>query len=163
MLDVLLIILLVVVLSFAYVVAFGAPYVPTLNKQVATAFDLLDLKPGQHLLELGCGDGKVLVAAAERGIRCTGYELNPILYLICKIRTWQYRKIVSVKLANFWRVDWPRADAIFGFILPKLMSKLDEKIVNEKRTPIKVISFAFAIPGRDVTAEREGVLLYEYN
>lgn len=152
----------VVVLCFGYVVAFGAPYVPTMRRQVETAFELLDLKPGQHLIELGCGDGKLLIAAAKRGIYVIGYELNPILVAVCWLRTWRYRKFVSVKLADFWRADWPKADAVFGFILPKLMPKLEHKILNEKRGPLKVASFAFAIPGKEPVKTKDAVFLYDY-
>ena len=151
-----------VVLCFGFVVAFGAPYVPTMRRQVETAFDLLELAPGQRLIELGCGDGKLLIAAAQRGIRVTGYELNPILVAVCWLRTRRYRKLVRIRMADFWRADWPQADAVFGFILPKLMPKLDRKIVTEKRMPLKVASFAFEIPGREPVASRDGVLLYRY-
>ena len=47
----------ILVISFGFVVFVGPPYLPTLDKQVRTALDLLDLKKGQTLLELGCGDG----------------------------------------------------------------------------------------------------------
>lgn len=151
-----------VVGCFGFVVFFGAPYLPTLTPQVEAAFELLDLKAGQTLLELGCGDGKVLIAAAERGIAVVGYELNPLLALICWLRTRRYGGLVSVRVANFWWADWPRADAIYGFILPRLMVKLDTKITREKRHPLKVVSFAFVIPGKKPAAEREGVYLYRY-
>ena len=151
-----------IVVCFGYVVAFGAPYVPTMRRQVDTAFELLDLKPGQRLLELGCGDGKLLRAAAQRGIYVTGYELNPLLAGLCWLRTWRYRKLVSVRLADFWRADWPEADAVFGFILPKLMPKLDHKVLSENRQPLKVASFAFEIPGKKPVKTKDGVFLYEY-
>lgn len=161
-LNVIFILLFLVLLCFAFVVAFGAPYVPTMRRQVETAFDLLELQPGQRLIELGCGDGKLLLAAAKRGIFVTGYELNPILVAICWLRTRRYRKLVRLKMADFWRADWPEADAIFGFILPKLMPKLDRKIITDKRAPLKVASFAFEIPGRTAVASRDGVFLYRY-
>jgi hypothetical protein len=77
------IILLLVILAFQFVVLFlGAPYVPTLPKQREAALDLLKLKPGQTLIDLGCGDGAMLIAAAKRGINSVGYEINPLLALI---------------------------------------------------------------------------------
>ena len=55
------IILIVLVLCIAvcFVVAFGPPYVPTLTRNMEAGLDLLDLKPGQTMLELGSGDGEV--------------------------------------------------------------------------------------------------------
>jgi 16S rRNA A1518/A1519 N6-dimethyltransferase RsmA/KsgA/DIM1 with predicted DNA glycosylase/AP lyase activity len=132
--DWFLVVLGIIILLFGFVVFFGAPYLPTLNPQVKTALNLADLKKGQHLLELGCGDGKVLIAAAKQGIRVTGYELNPILVFICWLRTLRYRKLVRVVWGNFWQVSLPKADAIFVFLLPNTwlvwIKRLFNKVAN---------------------------------
>ena len=150
------------VLVFSFVLLFGAPYLPTLSKQAEAALDLVDLKPGQHLLELGCGDGKVMIAAAKRGIRVTGYELNPILAAIAWIRTRRFGRQVKVVCGNFWTIKLPVTDGIFVFLLPKYMAKLDTKIVQESRKPVKLVSFAFRIPKKKISSESQGVFLYAY-
>ncbi len=162
--DILLVvgILGLVLACFAGVLLFGAPYLPTLTPQVKAALKLADLKPGQTLLELGCGDGKVLIAAAERGIHVVGYELNPLLVAVAWLRTRRYRKLVTVRWANMWHVRWPETDAIFVFLLPKYMKKLDKKIVQQKYASVKLVSFAFKIPERKVASELRGVFLYTY-
>lgn len=154
-----------VMACFGFVLLRGAPYLPTLSKQVKTALDLIDLKPGQTLLELGCGDGKVLVAAAERGWNVVGYELNPILALIAWLRTRKYRGRVRVVCGDFWRAKWPPADAIFVFLLDSFMQKLDTKIVQsypKPVKPVKLVSFAFQIPDREPKTQKNGLYLYEY-
>jgi SAM-dependent methyltransferase len=165
-------IIILAILCFSVVVFVGPPYLPTLTKQVTVALDMLDLKPGDTMIELGCGDGKVLLAAARRGWNVVGIELNPILALLCRLRTWRYRKQVKVVLGNYWLINtWPPAQGIFGFVLPKYMSKLDECItwwqttVNQTQDaagPVKLASFAFTIPGKKVIREQDGVFLYEY-
>lgn len=152
---------IILVFCFGFVVLFGAPYLPTLTPQVTLALDVLDLKPGQRLLELGCGDGKVLIAAAGRGIHVTGYELNPLLALIAWIRTRRYGKQVTVVWGNFWRVTLPPTDGVFVFLLPKYMNKLDKKIMQECSCPCKLVSFAFEIPDKKSTAT-DGLFLYHY-
>lgn len=153
-------------LCFGLVLAVGPPYLPTLDKQVRTALDMLKLKQGQTLLELGCGDGKVLVAAARRGLQVTGIELNPLLVVVCRLRTWRYRKQVRVVWGNYWNTaSWPPADGIFGFVLPKYMTKLDETIIawqTKSTKPVRLASFAFTIPGKPVVREQDGVFLYDY-
>lgn len=156
------ILILLVVLCFGGVVLFGAPYLPTLTPQVKRALDMVDLQPGQHLVELGSGDGKVLLAAAQRGVMVTGYELNPILALISWFRTWRYRRLVTIVWGNFWHRPLPVCDAVFVFLLPKYMEKLDKKIAQEIDRDVKLVSFAFRIPGRTHTATQEGVYLYTY-
>lgn len=155
-----------IAVCFSFVLLVGPPYLPTLAPQVKTALDLLDLKPGQTMLELGCGDGKVLIAAAERGWQVTGIELNPLLVLVCKLRTWRYRKQVRVRWGNYWDTRlWGDADAIFGFVLPRLMAKLDRTIIEWRKGRqgnLKLASFAFAIPGKPTVDKRGGVFLYVY-
>lgn len=150
-----------VIIVFGFVVFFGAPYLPTRKKQIGTALDLLNLSPGQTLLELGSGDGRVLLAAAERGIKCVGYELNPILVVISRIVTWRYRKLVSIKHGNYWSKNWPRADGIYVFLLDKYMLKLDKKIRDQNR-PLKLVSFAFRIPNKKLAKKLQGIYLYKY-
>lgn len=153
----------VLVLLFGFVVFFGAPYLPTLTPQVDAALKLADLKKGQHLLELGCGDGKVLIAAAKQGLRVTGYELNPVLALISWFRTRRYKGQVRVVWGNFWQKKLPKADAVFVFLLPKYMSKLDKKVIQQSSKPVKLVSFAFKIPGKEIVVQKEGIFLYYYN
>jgi Mycolic acid cyclopropane synthetase len=154
--------LLLIGLCFCVVLAVGAPYVPTLTPQVRTALELADLQPGDTLLELGCGDGKVLIAAAQQGVMVVGYELNPILVVVAWLRTRRYRKQVQIIWGNFWTKPWPQAEAIFVFLLPKYMEKLHKKVVQYNTHNVKLVSFAFTIPDIRPVTERDGVYLYSY-
>lgn len=147
---------------FGGVLLVGAPYLPTLTPQVAAALELAELKPGQTMLELGCGDGKVLIAAARHGINVVGYELNPLLAAAAWLRTRRYRRRVRVIWGDFWRRPWPEADVIFVFLLPRLMAKLDKKIMQYDHRPVKLLSFAFTVPSKRPAAVRQGVYLYTY-
>lgn len=153
--------ILVLILCFAGVFL-GAPYLPTLKRQVDAALDLADLKKGQTLIELGCGDGKVLVAAAKRGIKSVGYELNPIMFVVAWLRTRRYRHMTKVIWGNFWMKSWPEADAIFVFLINRYMKKLDRRIENYPYLPIRLVSHAFKMPIKKVSAEKDGVYLYLY-
>lgn len=152
----------VIVVCFAGVLLVGAPYLPTLKKQISATFELIDLKPGQTLLELGCGDGKVLVAAAQQGLQAVGYELNPLLVIVAWLRTRRYRQQVSIIWGNFWTADWPVTEAIFTFLLPRYMDKLDKKCVQYSHKPVKLVSVAFKIPGKKAISHHDGIFLYKY-
>ena len=157
------VILAIFLLAFGGVLLFGAPYLPTLKPQIKAALGLADLKPGQTLLELGCGDGRVLLAAARQGINGVGYELNPLLAGLAWLRTRRYRRQVKIIWGNFWSINWPPADAIFVFLLPRYMPKLDKKIMQSSQKPVKLVSFAFKIPSRPPAAQMGGVYLYIYS
>ena len=157
------VLLIVLAVCFSGVLLFGAPYLPTLKPQVGLALKLADLKAGQTLLELGCGDGRVVVAAAKQGLNVVGYELNPLLAGLAWLRTRRYRRQVTIIWGNFWNKPWPPAEAIFTFLLPRYMAKLDKKISETTEQPIKLVSFAFQVPGKKPTAEKAGLYLYNYS
>ena len=69
--DIVLVLGVVLILAFGAVMLVGAPYLPTLGKQVNSALDLLDLKKGQRLLELGAGDGTVALVGIKELYRKT--------------------------------------------------------------------------------------------
>jgi hypothetical protein len=151
-----------VIVLFGFVVLYGAPFVPTLRASSEEALDLLDLKPGETLLELGSGDGRILRAAAKRGIRSIGYELNPLLVLWSRVACWKYRRLVTVNFGNYWQQTWPPTDGIYIFLLDRYMEKLDKKIIQEIHKKVKLVSFAFAVPGRRAAKEQNGLFLYSY-
>ncbi len=155
--------LVIGILLFGFVVFLGAPFVPTLRRQTEAALDMLALKPGQTLVELGSGDGRVLKAAARRGINVIGYELNPILVVWSRLSTWKYRRNVKVYWRNFWKVKLPPTDGIFVFLLNRYMTKLDKKITQESNNNVKLISFAFKIPGKQPDKVSDGLFLYTYH
>jgi SAM-dependent methyltransferase len=150
------------IICFGGVLLFGAPYLPTLGPQVRTALELTGLRAGDTLLELGCGDGRVVIAAAKQGINVVGYELNPLLVVLAWLRTRRYRKQVRIIWGDFWREPWPPAEAIFVFLLPKYMPKLNTKVMQYSNKPVKLVSFAFTIPSRKPIQQKAGLYLYKY-
>jgi SAM-dependent methyltransferase len=155
---------LAMLLFFAYgfVLLFGAPYFPSLKPHMKAALDLLELKKGQLVYDLGCGDGRFLKAAARQGIKSIGYELNPFVFAYAWLTTRRYRKLVKVRWGNFWKADISKADAVFVFLLDKYMPQLDDKLSREGRKGLKLASHTFKIPGRKTSAQKYGVFLYKY-
>ena len=154
--------LALILLCFGGVLLVGAPYLPTLSPQIKAALELADLKSGETLLDLGCGDGRVLLVAAQKGYQAVGYELNPLLAVLAWLRTSRYRQQVKIIWGDYWRAPWPPASAIFIFLLPKYMPKLDKKVIQYVHKPVKLVSYAFKIPGRRPSAQKAGVYLYKY-
>lgn len=154
--------IIALVLVFGFVIFFGAPYVPTLNKTQDIALDLLDLKPGQTLIDLGSGDGILLKKAAQRGLNGVGYEINPVLVLISRIMTWRYRKQVKIVWDNFWTARWPKHDGIYVFLRASYMVKLDKKIKDQSKKGTLLASNAFEIPGKKHSLKKDSIFLYNY-
>lgn len=155
-------VIVLITFCFCFVLLFGAPFLPTLAPQIDKALELLNLREGETMLELGCGDGRVLIAAAKRGLQVVGYELNPLLAAVAWLRTRPYRKQVKVVWGDYWVEQWPAAQGIFAFLLPRYMSKLHKKIMQYPYRPLRLASFAFAIPDLKPACLERGVYLYEY-
>lgn len=139
-----------VVLLFGFVVFFGAPYVPSKRRELARVFDeLYELGAGDTVIDLGSGDGVVLRAAARKGARAIGYELNPALVLISKWLSRRYRKI-EVVTANMWRVNFPdETTVVYVFPVSRDIKKIARKIQTEANRlgrPLSVICYGCAIP-----------------
>lgn len=148
--------------SFGWVLFFGAPYLPSHKKQALVALDLLGLKNGQTLYELGCGDASVMILAAKRGVKSVGYELNPIIFCIAKLRSLRYRNLMEVRYGNFWNTDISNADGVYVFLLDRFMPKLDKKLSKELKKGAKLASYTFKIPGKKPIQEKSGIYIYEY-
>src|SRR3989338_175088 len=152
------------ILAYGFVIPFGAPFLPTMKKDREAALDLLDLKPGQLFVDLGSGDGSLLVLAAQKGLRAEGYEINPFLWLYSWLRTRRYGRRVKVKLKSFWRADLNEADGVFVFLIGHHMEQLAKLIDHHSnRKPLKVVSHAFEIPGRKHSQKVGALFLYIYN
>lgn len=153
--------LLVIAGLLVFSVAFGAPYVPTHSSAVNSALEILDLKPGQLLLELGAGDGRLVIAAAKRGIKVVAYEINPLMWLISTVRTWRYRQLVRVRLGDFRRANWPQQTAaIYVFANERILAYLAQRLAAWPRS-IRLVSYGFALPGAKV--RRQNGALWRYD
>lgn len=153
---------LAVLLLLTFEVAFGAPFVPLLKPEIGPVLDGLKLRRGETLVDLGCGDGRVLKVAAKRGIKGIGYEISPLIYLAAKVNCFKYRRLVKIQLANFWRVNLPEADAVFVFAIGRYMEKLDRFLAGQIKQPTKVLSYIYDIPGKVPAKTGRNYFIYHY-
>ena len=155
-------IILAVLVALVFGVVFeGAPYVPTKRKDVQAALKLAKLKPGELIIDLGSGDGRLLSEAAEKGYRAIGYELSPILVLISRMTLRKHKDLVKVRNTNFWYTKLPAdTKVVFVFLAGPFMKRLSRHMQREANRlghPIDLISYGFDLPGYKPAA-RSGVL-----
>lgn len=155
-------VLLGIVAPFGLATLTGAPYLPVLRQLREPLLDLAQLRPGQRLVDLGSGDGTLLRAAARRGVECTGYEINPVLWIVSRVVTWKYRHLVHVRLCNLWTTRLPPTDAVYVFLIDRHMARLDQKLRRELHRPTVVVSMTFRIPGRDPESALPYAFRYRY-
>ncbi len=152
---------LVGVSGFLYAVFFGAPYVPAFTQDLGELLDLASVGEETQFIDLGCGDGKVLHAAAQRGAHVVGYEINPVLWLICKWRLRTYPASSKVYLRSMWRADITRADVVFLYLHTKWMDKMERKLVAEGKKGSRVVSYVFTFDGLKQIHKTRNAHVYE--
>jgi len=140
-----------ILLIFALTAFTGAPYVPTKPRDAAQAFEeLYPLSADDVLVDIGSGDGMVLRAAARRGARAVGLEINPFLVGVAKLLSRGQRR-VSVHLANFWTSHLPDdTTVVYVFGESRDIRKMARRVRQEATRigrPIALISYAFEVPG----------------
>jgi hypothetical protein len=156
-------IICLIILPFGFVLLYGAPYLPTRKAQAKQALDLLDLKEGDIFVDLGSGDGTVLIEAARRGLKCYGYELNPLVWLVSKLRTLRFSKQIKVQCVNFWQKPLPKnTKGVFVFLLDPYMTRLDEKLTAELPHGGTLASYTFKIPGKEPSKSEGPMFIYRY-
>lgn len=142
-----------------YAMVKGAPYLPTTRKRVKDMIKIAEIKPGNKVYDLGCGDGRILFAAAKQGAKATGYELSIPVYIWAKVKSVFYPN-VKVKYRDFWTQDLKDADVIFCFLLVQTMEKLEKDIWPNLKPGCKVISNSFRLPNIKPTYDKDGVKVY---
>ncbi len=166
MLIVLQLFFLVLLGSAAYAGLKAAPWVPTGKKSLQTCLDLCELVPGQTIFDLGSGDGRLLLAAADRDVKAIGYEMSLGFYLLSQVRTLFHpkRALISTHWSDFWKADWCEADVIYVFLTRRIYPKLCQKLLAETKPGTKVVTYIWPIDGwtADAVGGLPGRELYLY-
>lgn len=123
---------------------------------------LLKPKPGEKIVDLGSGDGKLLFEIASRGATAYGYEINPFLVLRTRIRAKQLglEKKVNVYCKSFWNVDLSKFDKIFFYQITYVMPRLEKKLMKELKQGTRIVSNYFSFPNWKPEKKEDEILLY---
>lgn len=125
----------------------GALYVSTSGKKIKAFLDAIPMTPNQVLIDLGCGDGRVLRSAGRKySIKGIGYEINLMACLYANILCFGCRRI-EIRRCSFWNRKLTEADVVFCYLFPDVLKKLADKFRKELRPGTIVVSCNFPIPG----------------
>lgn len=148
-------------LSFSFI--FGPPYLPTPMHAIKEMLILAKVGRRDIVFDLGSGDGIVLIEAARMGATAKGFEINPFLVLITKVRAHikGLSNQISVYAKPYQKADLSNATVIFCYNMPKFMPALNKKINREAKKSAKIISYKFPIKNlRLISKTKSGIYLY---
>mgnify|MGYP001600948362 CR=1 FL=1 len=92
------------ILILGYTTVFGGPYLPSSSRKIKLMLDLAKAKKGEKLIDMGSGDGAIIIAAGQRGLEALGFEINP--FLIWKTRQNIRKAGLNGKVFVHWTDMW---------------------------------------------------------
>jgi len=136
----------------------GAPFVPTGKKIARKMIELANVQPGEKVFDLGCGDGRLVFLAAEKGANATGIEISYPIFLWAKWLRKTGKKDGTLLHGSMWKTDVSNADVIFTYLFPKMMARFDREIYPTLKKGCRIITHGFALKDRvpELTWRPEG-------
>lgn len=129
-------------------VFFGAPFQPSSDKALEKIIRLAGVKKGQKMVDLGSGNGKIIIEFARKGIESHGFEINPLLVLWSRrrIKKLGLQKKAFIHLGNFMNQNLSKFNVITSFQINYIMPGLEKKLQRELKKGAKVVSNTWKFP-----------------
>jgi len=127
-----------------------APYYPTPETVVERMLKFGGLKPGEKTFDLGSGDGRVVVMAAQKfGADATGIEMDVDLYKQSteRIKSLGLEKKARIINGDIVKVDLSGADMLTVYLLPSSNDKIRPKLEKELKKGTRIVSHDFLFQG----------------
>ncbi|NXA33976.1 F173B methyltransferase, partial [Eudromia elegans] len=123
------------------------PFVPATSAQVENVLRMLRGRKGA-LVDIGSGDGRIVIAAAKQGFKAVGYELNPWLVWYSRYRAWRDGVHENTKfyISDLWKVSFSHYTNVVIFGVPQMMPQLEKKLEEELQRNARVIACRFPFP-----------------
>lgn len=119
-------------------------YVPTPPAVVARMLELARVGPGDVVYDLGCGDGRIVVAAAKRGARAIGVDVDPrrIAEATKSVKDAGVGHLAEIRQMDLFDVDLSDATVVTLYLLPSLNLRLRPALLA-LRPGTRIVSHAF--------------------
>lgn len=126
--------------------ALDVPFVPTAPELVEQMLKLGQIKKTDTLYDLGCGDGRIVIMAAQRyGAHAVGVDLNPerIAEANENAKKAGVTGLVRFVQGNLYDADIHDATVVTLYLLPDVNLKLRPKLLRDLRPGTRVVSHSF--------------------
>lgn len=166
LLIVIMLLLLFIIVGFFFFlfdIFLELPYVATKRHKIETIINFAQIEEGETIVDLGSGDGRLLIASAKKGAIAIGYEINPFLIGITLV----HAKIkgladkISVYKSNLWKADLAIADVVFVYGRKKTMQKFEDFVYKNSKKGTRIVVNTNPFPGKKPLKEGNGVFLYK--
>ncbi len=124
-------------------------YVPTPVEVVEKMFELADIRPGEVVYDLGCGDGRIPVMASKKyNVRSWGFDINPVRVKesLDNVSKNKVEHLVTIKQQDIFELDLSKADVITLYLLARLNVKLIPQL-DKLKPGCRIVSHDFNMEG----------------
>ena len=124
-------------------------FVPTPYTVVDKMLEMAEVKKGDVVYDLGCGDGRIVVAAAKKfGVKAVGFDIDPqrVKESLENVRTNHVENLVTIKEADIFTLDLSEASVVTLYLLPSLNVKLMPQLAKCK-PGTRIVSHDFDMRG----------------
>jgi hypothetical protein len=121
------------------------PYVPTPQDVVERMLDMAAVRPGEILVDLGSGDGRIAITAAQRGARAFGVDLNPVRVKesIANAAKAGVAARATFEVKDLFDTDLRQADVVTTYLLPLVNLDLRPRILEQMKPGARLVTHAF--------------------
>lgn len=132
------------------------PYVPTPRRVVETMLEMAELKPADYLIDLGSGDGRIAIMAAQRGARALGVDLDParVEESVLAASVAQVETRARFRRQDLFATPIGEANVITLYLLPEVNLRLRPRLLTEARPGTRIVSHNFTLGDWRPDAER---------
>ena len=127
-----------------------APFVPSPQNVVTAMLRLAELKRGETLFDLGCGDGRIIMEAAQEfGARAVGVELDEGRYKDCvrRVKEAHLEDRVELVHGDLLNVNLKKANVVTLYLLTSANEKVKPNMERDLKKGARVVSHDFQMTG----------------
>jgi protein-L-isoaspartate O-methyltransferase len=127
-----------------------APYYPTPESVVEKMLQLGGLKAGEKMFDLGSGDGRIVIMAAQKfHADATGIEMDKDLYRqsMDKIQSLRLQKTARIINGDIFKQDYSPADLVTVYLLPGSNDKIRPILEKQVKKGARIVSHDFEFTG----------------
>ncbi len=124
-------------------------FVPTPQEVVDKMLELAEVKEGDVVYDLGCGDGRIPVTAAKKyGVKAVGFDVDPqrIKESNANVEKNGVGKLVTIRQEDIFKQDLSKANVVTLYLLPSLNVKLMPQL-RKLKPGSRIVSHSFDMRG----------------
>lgn len=124
-------------------------YVPTPRAVVEKMLEMAEVKKGDVVYDLGCGDGRIVVEAAKRyGVKAVGFDIDPERVKEARenVRAAGVGHLVTIRQEDIFTLDLTEATVVTLYLLPQLNVRLMPQLAKLKKGS-RIVSHDFDMRG----------------